>query len=133
MFRKMESIYPVLDKEEPPEDQPGGQNEEPGRGKDQEERDQHQEEKYLEEACQEVQREITVAIAEACQDYKQEIQAATRKLEIRTAGKRVLYNFLKYPAAPSKDATILYPTPVTRIQIQTSRMMRTTMALAKPV
>ena len=85
LFRKMESVYPVLDKEEPPEDQPGGQEEELGHEKDQEEREQHQEEKYLEEACQEVQREITVAIAEACQDYKEEIQAATRKLEIRTA------------------------------------------------
>ena len=85
LFRKMESVYPVLDKEEPPEDQPEGQKEELGHGEDQEEREQHQEEKYLEEACQEVQREITVAIAEACQDYKEEIQAATRKLEIRTA------------------------------------------------
>ena len=27
LFRKMESIYPVLDKEKPPEDQPGGKNE----------------------------------------------------------------------------------------------------------
>ena len=85
LFRKMESVYPVLDKEEPPGDQPGGQEEELGHEKDQEEREQHQEEKYLEEACQEVQKEITVAIAEACQDYKREIQAATRKLEIRTA------------------------------------------------
>ena len=31
----------------------------------------------------------------------------------------VLYDFLKYPVAPSKDATLLYPTPVTKIQIQT--------------
>ena len=102
----MGSVYPVLDKEEPPEDKPetGGQEEEPGHEQGQEEREQHQEEKYLEEACQEVQREINVAktrdLLEACQDYRREIQAARRKLEIHTAGKPGIIRLPEIPSCP---------------------------------
>ena len=63
LLRKMGPVYPVFDKEEPPEDKPekGGQEEELGHEQGQEEREQHQEEKYLEEACQEAQRERNAA------------------------------------------------------------------------
>ena len=38
LFRKMGSVYPILEKEEPPENKPekGGQEEEPGQDKDKE-------------------------------------------------------------------------------------------------
>ena len=117
MPRKMGSVYPVLDKEEPPEDKPetGGQEEEPGHEKGQEEREQHQEEKYLEEACQEVQREINVAktrdLLEACQDYRREIQAARRKLEIHTAGKPGIIRLPEIPSCPLQGCHPTLPHP----------------------
>ena len=113
----MGPVYPVFDKEEPPEDKPekGGQEEEPGHEKGQEERDQHQEERYLEEACQEVQRELRVAkawdIQDACQDYRREIQAAKRKFEIRTAGKPGIIRLPEIPSCPLQGFHPTLPHP----------------------
>ena len=108
----MGPVYPVLDKEEPPEDKPEkeSQEEEVGHEKGQEERDQHQEERYLEEACQEVQRELRVAkawdIQDACQDYRREIQAAKEKFEIRTAGKPGIIRIPEVPGCPEASIPI---------------------------
>ena len=84
----MGPVYPILEKEEPPEDKPGkgGQEEEPGQDKDKEKDrekwEEHLEEKYLEEACQEEWNFI-----EAKEEYERETQAAKEKFETRTAGK----------------------------------------------
>ena len=100
-----------------PEDKPekGGQQKELGHEQGQEEREQHQEEKYLEEACQEVQREINVTktrdLSEACQDYRREIQAARRKLEIRTAGKPGIIRLPEIPSCPLQGCHSTLPHP----------------------
>ena len=113
----MGPVYPVFDKEEPPADKPGkgGQEEELEHEQGQEEREQHQEEKYLEEACQEVQRERNVAktrdLSEACQEYRREIQAARRKLEIRTAGKPGIIRLPEIPTFPLQGCHPTIPHP----------------------
>ena len=106
----MGPFYPVLEEEEPPEDKPekGGQEEEPGQDKDKEkdkeEWEQHQEEKYLEEACQEVQRDTRAAktrdFMEASEEYNREIQAAKDKFKTRMVGKTGLILLPAIPLCP---------------------------------
>ena len=110
LLRKMGPVYPILEKEEPPENKPekGGQEEEPGQDKDKEkdkkEWEQHLEEKYLEEACQEVQRDTRAAktrdFMEASEEYKREIQTAKEKFETRMAGKPGIILFPAIPHMP---------------------------------
>ena len=113
----MGPFYPVLEEEEPPEDKPekGGQEEEPGHDKDnekdQEEREQHQEEeKYLEEACQEVQRDTKAAktrdFMEASEECAREIQAAKDKFETRMAGKPGIILLPTSPQPSNHDSTL---------------------------
>ena len=129
LFRKMGSVYPILEKEEPPDGkpEPGGQEEEeeePG-NEEHDEWEQWQEswmqgfvesdswreeEKYLEEACHEVQRETWPAkppretrsartrprnLTEAREEFERDqaagrkaLQAATEKYRTRMKGKK---------------------------------------------
>ena len=118
LFRKMGSVYPILEKEEPPDGkpEPGGQEEEEEEPED-EEHDEwemwreswreswknswKEEEKYLEEACQEVQRDTRPArtrprnFTEAREEFERDqaagrkaLQAATKKYRTRMKGKK---------------------------------------------
>ena len=128
LLRKMGSVYPILEKEEPPEGkpEPGGQEKE----EEEQEHEEHdewkqwqeswmrgfvesdswqEEEKYLEEACHEVQRETWPArppretrpartrprnLMEAKEEFERDqaagrkaLQAATEKYRARMKGK----------------------------------------------
>ena len=114
----MGSVYPILEKEEPPEGKPetGGQEEEE-KGQEHEEHDEwkqwrgswreswkdswKEEEKYLEEACQEVQRDTRPArtrprtLTEAKEEFERDqaagrkaLQAAQEKFKTRRKGKK---------------------------------------------
>ena len=122
----MGPVYPVLEEEEPPEEPPeekGGQEEEKEHEEHEEwkpfqeswkcwreEREQQQEEeKYLEEACQEVQKDTKAAktrdFMEASEECAREIQAAKDKFETRMAGKPGMILLPTSPQHSNHDAT----------------------------
>ena len=126
LFRKMGPVYPVLEEEEPPEEPPeekGGQEEEKEDEEHEEwkpwqeswkcwreEREQQQEEeKYLEEACQEVQKDTKAAktrdFMEASEECEKEIQAAKDKFKTRMAGKPGMILLPTSPQHSNHDAT----------------------------
>ena len=121
----MGPVYPVLEEEEQPEEPPeekGGQEEEEGEQEHEETdewklwreswrcwRKEREEEKYLEEACQEVQRDTRAAktrdFMEAREEFEREqeagrqaLQAAREKFETRMKGKTGIL----FPGIPHK-------------------------------
>ena len=127
----MGPVYPVLEEEEPPEEPPeekGGQEEEQEHEKHEEwkpfqeswkcwrkEGENHQEEeKYLEEACQEVQRDTKAAktrdFREAIEEYEREIQTAKEKFETRMEGKPGIILFPGIPHMPPQMLQECHPT-----------------------
>ena len=109
----MGPVYPIMEKEEPPEDKPGkgGQEEEPGKDKDkdkekwEEKWEENLEEKYLEEACQEERDFI-----EAKEEYERETQAAKEKFETRTGGKTGITLISGIPHMPNRILQEIQPT-----------------------
>ena len=156
LFRKMGSVYPILEKEEPPDGkpEPGGQEEEeeePG-NEEHDEWEQWQEswmqgfvesdswreeEKYLEEACHEVQRETWPAkppketrsartrprnLTEAREEFERDqaaggkaLQAATEKYRTRMKGKKGV----QFPEMPHKTRGRQWETRPTSPQTST--------------